>query len=84
MKGKDQIIELVTTMEDRRQDSLYVGTKVVNGKVKTPKTQISRAECLDLLKRIDEFLPTVETNLKTSTGRYQTEAAKLNAERNVA
>ncbi len=81
VKGKAEIIKLVTTMEEKRQDSLYVGTKMVKGLIKTPKSEITREMCVDLLAKIDDFLPTVETNLKTSSEKYRDEAGKLAKER---
>lgn len=81
VKGMKEIVELITSMEGKRQDSLYVGTKVVEGRIKTPRQEISHKVCEDLFNRIEGFLPIVETNLKTSRERYQVETLKLARER---
>lgn len=81
VKGKNEILELINRMEERRQASLYVDIKVNRGKLQTPKKSITRVMSEDLLKKIDEFLPIVETNLKISAERYRAEVAKLEDER---
>jgi hypothetical protein len=81
VEGKKEIVELITSLEDKRQDSLYVGTMLVGGRIKTPRKEISRQMCEDLFRRIEEFLPTIETNLMTTPKRYKNEAAKLARER---
>ncbi len=78
LKGKAEIETLVKALEGRRQDSLYVDVKKKDGRIKTPHTEITPAMCDDLLKRIDQFLPTLETNLKLSRNEYQKELRKNN------
>jgi AbiV family abortive infection protein len=80
VKGKNEIVELITSMEGKRQDSLYVGTKVEAGRIRTPKKEISRQMSEDLIGRIERFLPILETNLKLSKPKYQQELAKIHAE----
>jgi AbiV family abortive infection protein len=80
-KGKAEIERLILSMETRRQDSLYVDTKSEGGKVKTPKNQVTTEMSQDLISKIEEFLPTLETNLKVSRGGYMRELSKMRAER---
>jgi AbiV family abortive infection protein len=81
VKGKQEIKELVASMERLRQDSLYVDTKEVRGIIKTPKQVISKGMCKDLFAKIEAFLPTVETNLKLSKEKYQSELLQMQRER---
>ncbi|MDA4124943.1 MAG: AbiV family abortive infection protein [Thaumarchaeota archaeon] len=76
VKGKKQIVEQIVSMESRRQDSVYVGTKGVGKQVKSPKKAISRKMAEYLLQRISEYLPKLKTNLMMSDQQYQAENEK--------
>ncbi len=76
LKGKADIARLVTSMEEKRQDSLYVGTARVNGRIKTPEKEITPEMTQELFKHIEELLSVSERNLKISKERYQQLAKK--------
>lgn len=81
VQGQEQIIELISKMETRRKDSVYVGVKGRKGEIKTPQNQISEKMCAELLDIIGDLLKSVEANLMVSKERYAAEARKLNEER---
>ncbi len=80
VKGKREIVESIASMERNRQDSLYVQTREERGIIKTPREVISQAMCEDLFAKIEAFLPIVETNLKLSKARYQSEMLQIHKE----
>ncbi|QQG49419.1 MAG: AbiV family abortive infection protein [archaeon] len=81
LKGKGHIIDLITNMEVRRQDSVYVGTKGSKASLKKPKREISEPMKEELLMILEEFLLSVEKNLMVSKERYGTWARELDRER---
>lgn len=64
LERKAEIDALITTLEGRRLDSLYVGVELEEGRVKTPKGEITLVMCQDLVTRIEQFIPFVESHLK--------------------
>lgn len=81
VKGGASIEKMMRELERMRQDSVYVGVKLVNGRIKNPKQEITLDACEDLLKRIEEFIPRLEANLPVGRDQYQGWARKLRSTR---
>ncbi len=81
LKGNAEIDKLILAMESLRKDSLYVGVKSEGGEIGTPKTKISTQMSKDVLLKVEQFIPILETHLKLSRSDYQKVLSKIRDEK---